>query len=51
MTQIPIAININFDSLNQAYGFPKGFMVTLHELACCYCENAKINLLEVCHQK
>ncbi len=25
MTQVPIAININFDSLNQAYGFPEGF--------------------------
>ena len=25
MNQTPIAININFDSLNQAYGFPEGF--------------------------
>ena len=25
MIQTPIAININFDSLNHAYGFPKGF--------------------------
>ena len=25
MNRIPIAININFDSLNQAYGFPEGF--------------------------